>query len=485
MRAAEKVRFIRKIREIQRKEYTLVNHTEEQDICRALTELQAEAISLGNTLEELGIGKAVEKLEVYCEEIYQCSLLNHGTEAALEQLQKLRTLSKEIEMDIATIPAKVKIAFFSYKISMWDSLESIWEAARHDDRCECQLVPIPYYTKDSAGEFKEMHYEGSRFPAEALDYRAYFLEQEKPDIMYIHNPYDQYNKVTRIDARFYSAELKKTGGTLVYVPYYMSGFSTKHDGMLSFCSSMGVINSDYIILQSENLKKAYEYCGLPVRRLLALGSPKIDAVYKIAEKKYDIVEEWKPVIENRKVILVNTSISTCIQIREWLGEIQKMIEYILQKDQFALIWRPHPLLWDTIKSTENEKQYKALINKIINAKNAVIDENDNAEVAISVSDAMISDYSSLVIQYNFTGKPSYLLTGKSEYRNYQVYGDYFSNYFREDGERLEDFLEMLLEGKDFKKEERIRYAKESIVNADGSCGEKVHKMIYEKVMEVL
>lgn len=46
----------------------------------------------------------------------------------------------------------------------------------------------------------------------------------------------------------------------------------------------------------------------------------------------------------------------------------------------------------------------------------MIDDSDTAEAAMKASDAMISDYSSLVMQYNFTGKPSYLLTGKSENR---------------------------------------------------------------------
>ena len=144
---------------------------------------------------------------------------------------------------------KLKIAFFPYKISMWDSLESIWEAASRDERCECQLVPIPYYTKNEAGEVEAEHYEGDRFPASALDYRTYFPEQEKPDIMYIHNPYDQYNKVTMVDPRFFSTELKKAGGLLVYVPYYMAGCAVKYESMLNSCGNMGAVYSDYIIVQ--------------------------------------------------------------------------------------------------------------------------------------------------------------------------------------------------------------------------------------------
>lgn len=379
---------------------------------------------------------------------------------------------------------KPKIAFFPYKISMWDSLESIWEAASRDERCECQLVPIPYYTKNEAGEIVAEHYEGDRFPASALDYRTYFPEQEKPDIMYIHNPYDQYNKVTMVDPRFFSTELKKAGGLLVYVPYYMAGCAVKYESMLNSCGNMGAVYSDYIIVQCEELKNAFEFCGFPAHRLLVLGSPKVDAVYKIEKKTYDVTLKWQDVIQNRKVILLNTSISTCIQGNAWLEYIREFIEPILQDDRLALIWRPHPLLLDTIRVMQKEStQYKTLLARIANAPNAVIDDSDTAEAAIKVSDAMISDYSSMVMQYTFTGKPSYLLTGKSEARKFHVFCDYFSNYFREDGCSLNDFLTMVLEGTDERRDERLYYVRESVVNADGSCGENVHRILCERAGE--
>ena len=309
---------------------------------------------------------------------------------------------------------KIKVAFFPYKISMWDSLESIWEAADRDENCECQVIPIPYYSKNADGEIEKEHYEGAAFAKKVpiIDYQTYFLEQEMPDVMYIHNPYDQYNKVTMVHPRFFSTELKKGGGILVYVPYYISGFCKKYENMLPNCANMGAVYSDYLILQNENLKNAYAFCGYPERRLLVLGSPKVDAVYKIREKQFYQIDEWKPVIENRKVILLNTSITTCLRNDNWLEQIQKLIEPILQDNRLALIWRPHPLLLDTMRSMlQKQAEYDMLLERIRKAPNARIDGSDTAEAAMKASDAMISDYSSLVMQYNFTGKPSYLLTG--------------------------------------------------------------------------
>lgn len=489
MRLSDKSEYIQKCKGLQRKQELLAEYVKKysgQQIYELLVELQSEALGLGNALEEKGQTALVTKLEIYCEQIYECSLVVEDAEEILNRYQKLQKLSANIEADIEAIQVKVKIAFFPYKISMWDSLESIWEAAERDENCVCQVVPIPYYTKDDAGKIQNEYYEGEKFALSApvTDYRTYFIEKEKPDIMYIHNPYDQYNKVTMVEPRFFSTELKKGGGILVYVPYYISGYCSKYEYMLNACGNIGAVHSDFIIMQCENLKEAYAYCGFPEKRLLVLGSPKIDAIHKIKYKEYGTVDKWKSAIENRKVILLNTSISTCLQNHEWLDNIREFVEPVLQDDRLALIWRPHPLLLDAIQTlVKEEKQYGTLLDRITNASNAIIDDSETAEAAIQVSDAMISDYSSLVMQYSFTGKPTYLLTGKSTDRKYHVFCDYFSNYFRQDGVLLEDFLDMVIQGTDAEKEERLQYTANSMANTDGTCGEKIHQEIYRKVME--
>ncbi|MCM1237294.1 MAG: hypothetical protein NC489_45075 [Ruminococcus flavefaciens] len=45
----------------------------------------------------------------------------------------------------------------------------------------------------------------------------------KPDIIYFHNPYDNWNLVTSVGPRFYSSNLKKYTEKLVYIPYFILG----------------------------------------------------------------------------------------------------------------------------------------------------------------------------------------------------------------------------------------------------------------------
>lgn len=56
-----------------------------------------------------------------------------------------------------------KAVFFPYKAFSWDSLESVWRAARVDENCGTYVIPIPYYDKNPDGSLGEMYYEGDLY----------------------------------------------------------------------------------------------------------------------------------------------------------------------------------------------------------------------------------------------------------------------------------------------------------------------------------
>ena len=48
--------------------------------------------------------------------------------------------------------------FLPYKVSMWDSMETVWKAADKDPDCDAYVVPIPYFDKDQDGNLTVEHY---------------------------------------------------------------------------------------------------------------------------------------------------------------------------------------------------------------------------------------------------------------------------------------------------------------------------------------
>lgn len=274
-----------------------------------LGQCQESAILLGNLIESKGDGYAelVEILENYCENIYQMS-------TALSDENQIRKLSKKIQKQLQYLNNRIlqeipedkkEVVFFPYKASMWDSLESVWMAADADEGTDAYVVPIPYFDKNPDGTFREMHYEGNEYPdyVPVTNYEEYDFEERRPDIIFIHNPYDEFNYVTSVHPRFYSKNLKPYTDKLVYIPYFLLQEISPDDkkavdAMKHFCMNVAVKNADRVIVQSEAMRQIYintlmeaTRCGETGRKFLedkiwGLGSPKIDKVLSVKREDY-------------------------------------------------------------------------------------------------------------------------------------------------------------------------------------------------------
>ena len=104
---------------------------------------------------------------------------------------------------------KKEMVFLPYKVSMWDSLESVWRAAYEDkDNCLAYVIPIPYCDRNPDGTAKEWHCERDLFPKDVptLAWQEVDLKAMHPDVIFIHNPYDDCNQFNRN-----SIQLRKLG----------------------------------------------------------------------------------------------------------------------------------------------------------------------------------------------------------------------------------------------------------------------------------
>ncbi len=406
-----------------------------------LIECQECAIDLGNAIERIeGEGFiSVSYLEKYCDTVYG---LFEETDADSNPAKVAKTLRKALLRVENSVKNDVKIrkevVFFPYKASMWDSLESVYLAAREDEDCDAYCVPIPYYDRRADGSRGEMHYEGNEYPKniEITDYRTYNLEERHPDAIYIHNPYDEWNHVTSVPERYYAKNLCHHTDKLVYIPYFILGETNADDqsdvdGMKHFCFLPGVIYSHKVIVQSENMRQIYitEYikaakeCGLTgehidrrfqEQKILGLGSPKVDKVLNTHKEDLEIPEEWLRIIEKpdgtwKKVIFYNTTINGLLHNDEWmLKKIERVLAVFREhKDEVALLWRPHPLIENTLTSMRPQlwEAYQRIRDRYIADSWGIYDDTADMDRAVVLSDAYYGDQSSVLQVYKKTGKP--------------------------------------------------------------------------------
>ena len=305
---------------------------------------------------------------------------------------------------------KKLIVFLPYKAAMWDSLESIWVAADRDrEHCQAMVIPIPYADRNPDGTAARWHYEIDQFPkyVPVVHCNTVDLAALHPDVIFIHNPYDDHNIVTSVDMKYYSSRLKHYTEDLVYVPYFVSGETVQEH----FCKVPGVINADHVIVQDENIKEQYEknYPGghPPKGKFLALGSPKFDKVRSAKREDYHLPPDWQRIVEGKKAVLYNTTLTAMLEHTDVFCEkIRDVFQTFQGRDDVALWWRPHPLLAATFESMHPERygEYQQLVKDYQAAGWGIYDDTADLDRAIACTDAYYGDGSSLVPLYEATGK---------------------------------------------------------------------------------
>ena len=321
---------------------------------------------------------------------------------------------------------------------MWDSLESVWKAADADPDCDAYVIPIPYFNKNPDGSFKEEHYEGEQYPdyVPITKYDEFDFGKHMPDVIYIHNGYDDWNLVTSVHPDFYSRNLKKYTEKLIYIPYFVLGEidpdnEQAAEGMKHFCFMPGIINADKVIVQSENMKKIYvrEYlkeakkCGLTghhldrtylEKKFLGIGSPKFDKLANTMRKDVEIPREWQRIINRpdgtaKKIIFYNNSIGALLaQNEKMIAKIESVFRIFKEnREEIALLWRPHPLIESTLTAMRPQlwEAYKVIRDQYLAEGWGIYDDTPDLDRAIVISDAYYGDGSSVVHLYQKTGKP--------------------------------------------------------------------------------
>ncbi len=385
--------------------------TERDQIIQALADCQGAAVAIGETLEKdlTNHEQIISLLEEYCEEVFVLSELQEQGDCKAN-ISVLANFTDKIKVFLKDISSIYQVVFMPYKASMWDSLESIWRACKEDKRCECYVMPIPYYEFDSKTNSWLYCYDGALFPEEIpiTHYQSYSIQQNRPDVAYVHNPYDDLNLVTRVEPKFYSKELKQYVNKLVYVPYYVtSGFIAPEHLALSVYQHM-----DYMVVQSEYAKS---FCkGMPYYdKILPFGSPKLDRVIRLCQEEPVIPETWKPFLEGKKVLMLNTSIGCFLEQGDiYLQKIKNICKTINKQSQVALIWRPHPLLEATIKSMRPHllSDFYDLKDYFLENKTGILDETSDISRAIAISNGYIGEEGSSVINlFGAAGKPIFIL----------------------------------------------------------------------------
>lgn len=458
---------------------------------------------------ETAIGAILNQVE---QEEYDMKETVMHIETALVLVDKAKEKKEEVTFDelnaiieqvsifeqafLIQVQVKLNVVFMPYNITMWDSLESIYLACREDEDCVARVVPIPFFDITQNPPVANYHLNQYDESIGAIDFREFDLAAEEPDVIYIHNAYDDGNILTTVHPDYYTENLKKYTDMLVFVPYCIPNFRNDPNApdAHSFTFDVrGVNRIDRFVSAGNFVKKEGIIRGIPNEKIINLGSPKFDSLIHKIQNDVEIPREWIKAAKGRRVVVFATAINYFIlqltpglsvetNIANRIGTFMQVLTAFKEND-IHVIWRPHPLTREFINKAcpiftewydtfcENTKKYVLGDESYI-----TLDEGESYLPAFKFSDALYTDGSSIIYPYLLLNK-KLILTGKGEdFKEHKIKVD--SNKIAFQHEKTYTGLETIV---DFEKTGELeidnKFLSQYYVNLDGTSGEKIHKAV--------
>lgn len=375
---------------------------------------------------------------------------------------------------------QVRAVFFAELGEKWDAMESVYAYMRDDPRFDPVVVLTPVFriVKQPDGTTKQdTIYKDYLTPLGIpfLHYQDYDIEKDCPELAFTSQPYESCTL-----PQFWAENIAKHT-RLVYLFYYLPSFVVE-DFPTAICR-MPIYNFAWKIIGSNEKHYQYykKYSYHNGVNMLVTGLPKADALVDLKTNGVALPEGWKK-LSGKKVFLWNSWFGGNCSLDCYFDTI---VGYFKEHSDCALIWRPHPMT-DTVTKLYypgRYNEYLQRLHEVDHMPNAVVDRELSYKASFYYSDAQISDFSSLMVQYLFVDKP--LLWMKNSVRNVTgeefISGDWIERAFDKEG--IIAFLERTRRGEDMTAALRKEICQRELPFSDGRCGERVCNVLYQALHE--
>lgn len=417
---------------------------------------------------------ALEDEDLLYQALALCEMFKKQNADGLEE--KAYGLAQRIKTGVRK---SVHVLFLAELKEKWDAQQSVYEAFAQREDCETVVVRTPYIRekKENGTIERRAIYHDYLTPmgVPSYDYRDYDAAAQAPDVTFMSQPYE-----TNTPSCFWPENLSQHT-RIVYINYFLvQGYKNKnwHDFQLDIFTYAWKIACQSAQFGDLVLSRWPDY----ENKLLLSGSPKLDLAFQWkAEKKEALLETsgWGEKLRGRKAVLWNTHYSS----ESWPDYAEELIAYFQKHTELALIWRPHPLTEMTLMYYKNlAALYKDLKETVSQAENMILDMNASCKEAFCLSDAMLTEWSSLMTQYLVMDKPTYYIYNPKD-KNAQVilpksYRERVcvlpNDWMESGGEGMFSFLDRLSAGaEDPKKDRRHEVLREYLPMADGKAGLRI------------
>jgi len=384
---------------------------------------------------------------------------------------KNRALSKVLQK------APIKVLFVCHEPSLWSMFESIYQAMDSDEEFDPIIIALPYShssikrnTYKDAGVLEQLEKKNIKV------IRGYNNEHDKwldpvnllPDYVFFQTPYNLFPdnwSITQVSSI----------ARICYVPYATSLFRGDVDDILhpeSFFKYTHLFfkedsfSKDAFITKFEN-KNWYR-----TEKIVLSGHPKLDylsgdthtknAAWRRSEEKDVTRILWTP--------RWNTS-DNCCHFFDYKDFFTTFSE---QHTEIDFTLRPHPLCFANFITTGELSQadLESMELQYEKSSNQLIDQSADYQGTFSTCDILVSDVSSMMLEFFATGKPIIYTHSQNTFNEF---GTALSKgfYWAENEQELKRLLEQLIQGNDPLREKRKELLDTLVYRPQSGAGNKI------------
>ena len=380
----------------------------------------------------------------------------------------------------------ITVSFVCHDPALWTMFESLYNAMEKDLRFYPQVIVL--------SKREDIKRRGTLCNAEMIKYckkhrlnmvEGFDVSRMKwrnpthfdSDYLFFQTPYSFFSKAWSIKqvSRF---------SRVCYLPYgfaLFEWFDSSNFPVMFLQHTHFIFNENEITLK--HLKKmCRDKLWFSKSHTLVTGYPKLDY--------FDTSKKLNPTVWKRGL---SSDVKRILWTPRWTTS-EGNCHFFEYKDFFHtfcdehkkidFVFRPHPLCFQNFLKTGelSEKELENMRLKYTSSSTMSIDENYDYQDTFLTSDILISDISSMLIEYFITGKPI-IYTYKIGFFN--DFGKEFEQgfYWVKNKAELRETLNMLIQGNDPLFERRKRIIQEMIYRPEGGAGERIKELLYEDFLQ--
>lgn len=401
------------------------------------------------------------------------SVLDHHPTVSTIQM-----LKREFTQVLFKVNPRCRVLFLAQEVSVWPSLQGVYETMSADPRFETRLVYVPFiHPNQKKADTNFFRYQKMGLPVQA--HTDYSLTEDNPDIVFFAKPYDQIPK------EFYISEVERIVEKTVYIPYGMeTNYNLVRYGFqdyLHYRVWRHVVYGEFV--KSVGARWGYRNG----ENIVVWGHPRMD--YYRSGCHPEIPSGWGDKIRGKRVICWcphHTILLGPERVSTWMENHETVFEQIRQHPDLVLLWRPHPMLFGALVNNGYMRadEMETFIAEKAAEDNIILDQSEDYHAAFEVSDALITDGTTFSMEYLGTGKPLMLtISDITQYYNHEEAEK--GLYVAQNPADIVAFIEDVVCGqKDYKKAARQEYARKMLFMPENmSIAQHITECIFRDLQE--